>query len=316
MPNPELSCEMIRYPSSDGRHTVAGYLYTMSGAVPRGVIQLSHGMCEYIGRYRALAEAFAKSGFVVAGNDHLGHGDTAAPEEYGWFADRNGREYVLKDLKAMNDQLHARYPGLPLVLYGHSMGSFFARWYAEVYPDSISGLVLSGTGGPRALNRAGMVLSGAIAGLRGPRYVSPLMVKLSFGSYNDRIENPVSPQAWLSRDDAAVRSYDADPKCGFEFTANNYHEMLKVLTHVSTKKWAGALPKKLPILLIAGGSDPVGDYGAGVRAVYGLLGDAGIEDLTCQIYEVARHELHNETNRQEVLDYVLAWLDFRWPAAE
>lgn len=133
-------CEPLAYPSSDGRHSVAAKLYSVPGLAPRGVVQLCHGMSEYIARYRPLAEYFARQGFVTAGNDHLGHGDTSPDGERGFFAEEKGRECVLKDLREMNRQLHDRYPGLPLILLGHSMGSFFARWYAEVYPDTIDGL--------------------------------------------------------------------------------------------------------------------------------------------------------------------------------
>ena len=316
MQTPELSCEQIHYPSADGQHTIAARLYTLPGITPHTVLQLSHGMCEYVARYRGLAQFFAEQGFAVAGNDHLGHGDSATPAEYGHFADRNGRDSVLKDLKSMNEQLHNRYPDLPVILYGHSMGSFFARWYAEMYPNSIDGLILSGTGGPSALNNVGLLLSGAIARLHGPHYVSPLMVKVNFGSYCDKIENPTSPNAWLTRDEAIVKAYDADPQCAFRFTAQTYHEMLWVLTHVSTKKWAAAIRRDLPILLIAGDGDPVGNYGQGVRDVYAMLGDAGVADLTCQIYEGGRHEMHNELNKAEVFEFEKAWLNAHWPPKE
>lgn len=305
----QLQCEKLNFPSADGRHTVAGYLYTVPGVPVRAVIQLSHGMCEYVERYRPVAEFFARSGFAFAGNDHLGHGHTAGPGDLGYFADADGRLYVLRDLNTMNTLLHKKFPGLPLVLYGHSMGSFFARWYAEAYPKTLDLLILSGTAGPSALNKAGYCLAAALAKLRGPRFVSQQIVNLSFGTYNKRIENPISPNAWISRDEAVVRAYDADPLCTFQFAASTYREMLWVLTHVSQKRWAQGIRKDLPILLIAGDGDPVGSYGAGVREVYGMLGDAGVQDLTCQIWEGGRHEMHNETNRDEVFGYVLAWLE-------
>ena len=144
------NCEPLQYPSADKNHIIAGYLYTLPGAAPRAVIQISHGMCEYIGRYRHLIDFFTAQGFAVAGNDHLGHGTSAPPEDRGHFADKNGYRCILADLKTMNDKLHQRFPGLPVVLYGHSMGSFFARWYAELWPDTIDALILSGTGAPRS----------------------------------------------------------------------------------------------------------------------------------------------------------------------
>ena len=189
------------------------------------------------------------------------------------------------------------------------MGSFYARWYAEKWPESIAALVISGTAGPSLMNVVGQRLAGLIARVKGPRYVSPLMVKLNFGSYCRKIENAQSPNAWLSRDKSVVKAYDADGLCTFRFTAATYREMLATLNHVSTKAWAQAIDKDLPVLLIAGDCDPVGDYGSGVRKVWAMLGDAGVRDLTCQIFEGGRHELHNETNRDEVFGYVLTWIE-------
>lgn len=305
----ELNCEKLCFPSSDGKHTVAAYLYTVPGVALKGVIQLSHGMCEYVERYRDYAAYFASRGFAFAGNDHLGHGGTVSKAEYGQY---QRAENLLEDLHTMNGLLHKRFAGLPLILYGHSMGSFYARWYAERYGETIDGLIISGTAGPSALNNVGKVIAGMIAAVRGPAYVSPFMVKLNFGSYNKRFADEASPNAWLSRDRAVVQAYDADEKCAFQFAAATYREMLRALTHVSSKKWAAALRRDLPILLIAGAQDPVGNYGEGVRQVYAMLGDAGIEDLTCQIDPDGRHELHNELNRAEIEEYVLGWLEDHW----
>ena len=211
----------------------------------------------------------------------------------------------------MNDKLHQRFPGLPVVLYGHSMGSFFARWYAELWPDTIDALILSGTAGPSPRNRLGLALARVTAAVAGQRYHSALIVHAQTGSYCRRIPDAVSHNAWVSRDPAVVAAYDADPGCQFNFTAAAYRDMLTALTHVSSRKWAASLPKDLPVLLVAGTDDPVGDYGSGVREVYARLGDAGMQDLTCQIYEGGRHEMHNETNRAELFADELAWLDSR-----
>jgi len=306
---PNLQCEKIHFPSANGKNTVAGYLYTMPDVAPRAVLQISHGMCEYIERYRPMAEFYAAQGIVVAGNDHLGHGATSDPKDYGHYGEKDGRRHVLNDLHSMNTLLHNRYPTLPVILYGHSMGSFYARWYAETWPESIKALILSGTAGPSPVNVLGKMLAGFLAKIRGPRAVSQMLVQLSFGQYCKKIENPVSPNAWISRDEAVVRAYDADARCIFPFTAGTYREMLTVLCHVNTRDWARSIPKDLPILLIAGDGDPVGNYGAGVREVWAMLGDAGVQDLTCQIWEGGRHEMHNETNRQEVFEYCLTWIE-------
>ena len=282
---PELHCETITFPSSDGRHTSSAVLYTMPDKPVRAVIQLSHGMCEYVRRYAPMAEFYAAHGIALAGNDHLGHGDTAKAGEHGHYGERDGRFHLLNDLHTMNTLLHERFPDTPIILYGHSMGSFYARWYAEKWPESITALVISGTAGPS------------------------FMVKLNFGSYCKKIENAKSANDWLTRDEAIVKAYDADGLCTFQFTASTYREMLATLNHVSSKAWAESINKELPVLLIAGDGDPVGDYGKGVRKVWAMLGDAGVKDLTCQIFEGGRHELHNETNRDEVFDYVLTWIE-------
>lgn len=306
---PQLTCEPLQFPSADGQHTSAAVVYTMPGVPVRAVLQLSHGMCEYVRRYEPMAQFYAAHGIALAGNDHLGHGDTARPGELGFYGTPGGRRYLVQDLHTMNALLHQKFPGLPVFLYGHSMGSFYARWYAEQWPATIRGLILSGTRGPGLLNQLGQVLATVAAAVRGDRAVSQAFVQLNLGSYCKRIPGAASRNAWISRDDAVVQAYDADPLCTFPFTVGTYREMLATLNHVNRKQWAQALDKDLPVLLIAGGADPVGDYGAGVRKVWAMLGDAGVRDLTCQIWEGARHELHNETNRQEVFDYVLTWLD-------
>ena len=136
------------------------------------------------------------------------------------------------------------------------------------------------------------------------------------GAYCNRIPDAVSPNAWISRDPEVVKAYDADALCTFPFTAATYREMLATLCHVSSRKWAQNIRKDLPVLLIAGTAYPVGDYGAGVRKVWAMLGDAGVQDLSCEIWHDARHELHNETNREEVFDYVYGWLMDRLPEDE
>ena len=144
----DLHCETITFPSSDGRHTSSAVLYTMPDKPVRAVIQLSHGMCEYVRRYTPMAEFYAAHGIALAGNDHLGHGDTAKTGEHGHYGEPDGRLHLLNDLHTMNGLLHERFPDTPIILYGHSMGSFYARWYAEKWPESITALVISGTAGP------------------------------------------------------------------------------------------------------------------------------------------------------------------------
>ena len=298
----------VSFKSFNERDTVYGWIYVPACA-PKGIVQLIHGFGEHSRRYFHMIVSFMEAGYIVAADDHVGHGKTALENNTWGDWGHQGFHTMMEDEHQLKALVCELYPNLPYFLYGHSMGSFYARWYAEKWPESITALVISGTAGPSLMNVVGQRLAGLIARVKGPRYVSPLMVKLNFGSYCRKIENAQSPNAWLSRDKSVVKAYDADGLCTFRFTAATYREMLATLNHVSTKAWAQAIDKDLPVLLIAGDCDPVGDYGSGVRKVWAMLGDAGVRDLTCQIFEGGRHELHNETNRDEVFDYVLTWIE-------
>lgn len=302
--------QSIRFPSADGKNQCAGFFYTPVDAVPKAVIQMSHGMCEYICRYEPMIDRLCAAGYAVCGNDHLGHGDTS-PDSYGFFAEKDGYRLLLKDLKTMNGLAREKYPGIPCFLFGHSMGSFFARWFAELNPGDQDALIISGTGGPGFLMKLGRQLARFLSAVKGPKYVSKLMVKASMGSYCKGIENAASPSAWLSRDPEIWSAYAADEKCNFSFTVSAYRDLLTAYTHVNTAGWAQRLRKDLPILIYSGDFDPVGNYGKGVKAVYQLLMDAGAEDVTLRLYPGGRHEMHNETNKDEVFANLIAWCDAR-----
>lgn len=305
----DLHIENISFKSSNGVDTVAGYCYTMPGVKPCAIIQISHGMCEYVHRYKELAEVLAKQGYVVCGNDHLGHGQTSGENGLdGYFGERDGRYFVLRDLKQMNDLIRQKYPGLPLVLLGHSMGSFFARWFANQYPQALDALMLSGTAGPNPLAGVGIRLTEWLAHHKGGTYVSPYVNKLAFGAYLKKVNSPKTPYDWISRDMSLVAKYAADKKCTFVFTVSAFHELFCVLRQVSSLQWAQGINKDLPIWLFAGDMDPVGDYGKGVKKVARLLKQAEIKDVTLTLYPGGRHEMLNETNRQQVYQDMLHWL--------
>mgnify|MGYP001345700406 CR=1 FL=1 len=298
------------FASADGKSKVCAYIF--ESEKPKAILQISHGMCEHIGRYRDFAEYLTGNGYIVCGNDHLGHGKTSGDGLDGYFAEKDGRIFVLKDLKKMNDYIQQQYPNLPIILLGHSMGSFFARWFAEVYSSSIHALILSGTGGPSMKIRFGAYLSGFLTKLYGPKYVSSFVEKAGMGSYLNKVEHPQSPHDWISRDREIVNAYSQDSKCTFSFTVSAYHELLCVHKHVNQRAWANKMDKKLPILLFSGDKDPVGDYGKGVDKVYKMLLDAGLTDLTLKLYPGGRHEMLNEINRTEVYADILGWLNFHF----
>ena len=299
--------ESVFFPSADGKTRVAGYFYAPE--TPKAIIQISHGMCEYVERYEPMIGVLCAAGYAVCGNDHLGHGATGDPKDWGFFAEKDGAELVLRDLHTMNALAREKWPGLPLILLGHSMGSFFGRWFAEKYPDALDALVISGTGGPGALMKIGKAMAGFFTRVKGPRYVSQFMVKASMGSYSKGIEDDRSKNVWLSRDPAVWEAYDKDPKCTFPFTVSAFRDMLTVHVHVNTPEWAGNLRKDLPVYVYSGDMDPVGEYGKGVRAVEQLLWDAKLQDVTMRLYPQGRYEMHNELNKDEVFRDLIAWCD-------
>lgn len=305
--------DVIKFDSANGKDEVVGYYYTCEGVKPKAVLQISHGMCEFIGRYDAFAAFMAENGYVVCGNDHLGHGATSdgANGVDGYFAEEDGRKYVLQDLHRMNSLASKAFPGLPIILLGHSMGSFFARLYAVTYPESLQGLILTGTGGPNPLGGVGIQLTKLLGKLKGKQYRSPLVQKLAFGAYLKKISAPATPYDWISSDTAIVDAYQKNPKCTFVFTVSAFHELMQLLKTVNEPQWAQRIPQNLPVYIFSGDMDPVGDYGEGVKLVHRMLQDAGVTDLSLRLYENGRHEMLNETNRAEVYKDVLSWCDSR-----
>ena len=307
----EIKTKNISLISSGPRVKVQGWFVWCPENPPRAILQISHGMCEYSARYGEFAAFMARSGYAVCLHDHPGHGETSniAGSTDGYFGPGQGAARVLQAILTMNDRARREFPGLPVILLGHSMGSFFARWLAECEPNAIDGLILSGTAGPNPMLGAGIALSGLIARVRGERYRPQCVQKLAFGAYLSRIENPETPHDWISRDREIVRRYAADPKCTFVFTASAFHEMFWVLRQVNRKDWYTRVPVDLPIRLMSGDADPVGDYGKGVETVYNRLMATGHEDTVLRLYEGGRHEMLNEIGREEVYQDVLAWCE-------
>ena len=299
----------ITFPSSDGKNTIHAELFIPSDNNIKGVVQISHGMMDYIGRYQGMADALCEAGFAIAGNDHLGHGDSVAtPDDYGFFASKGGYRYVIDDVKKMNDLIRKEIPGVPVVLLGHSMGSFIARLYALDYRDSIDGLIIHGTAGPNPATGAGKLLVKILRAIKGERHRSKFVCSLADGGYNKGFDPAEGDGAWLTRDPSMVADRVGNPKNDFIFTLAGYEDLFNFLGNCNSSSWFRQFPKDLPTLVISGKEDPVGGFGKGVQYVYDNLAKNGA-NVELKFFEGARHELFNETNRDEVFSYLVAWLE-------
>lgn len=299
----------FRFRSSDGVHELHGRQWIPDGPV-KGVVQIVHGVAEYIQRYHELGMFLAKNGYVVAGDDHLGHGYSVSdPSELGWFGEKDGWKFIVEDEKTLRDLLKEWYPGVPMVLYGHSMGSFMARTYLGLYPEDFDASILSGTGWqPGIVCQAAMAIAKSEIEQHGSRYRSEKLQNLAFGSYLKHIENPIGKNDWITRDESIIRQYDADPLCGFVGTAGLMYDMMSGLDLIRRDSHLEKMNKQLPVLFLSGAEDPVGNWGKGVKKTAARFRWVAMRDVTVKLYPGARHEMHNELNKQEVRADILAWL--------
>ena len=291
--------------------SLAYRIYEPEGEIDdiRAVVQISHGMCEYVGRYEEYAEHLCSQGIVLAGNDHPGHGESAATEEdFGYFAKEKGVDLAVEGLKTMSELLLERYADKPLILLGHSMGSFLCRIYLTKYSENLAGTIVMGTGGPGAPTGVGIALASIIAGLRGDRHRSKLLRSIQQAGYLKRCGKGADRTDWLTRDRGVVEKYNNDKYCNYIFTVSGYRDLFRMLEAVSVEDWATKVPTDLPILLISGEDDPVGSYGKGVCAVAGALAHAGAQKLKTVLIPGARHEVLNETDRADTYALIDRWI--------
>ena len=301
----------FRFPSCDGTHQIFARQWLPTEGQPRAVVQIVHGVSEYIDRYAAVARFLADHGFVVVGGDHLGHGRTASgPEEYGFFTEQKGWHTVSGDVRRLRTLMGQKYPDLPYFMLGHSMGSFLARTYLIDWPGTLTGAILSGTGQEApAMVAAGWHMANLVSKFSGPRAHSKLVEKLSFGAYNKQFAPTRTRADWISRDEAVVDAYIADPLCEFLPTAGMFRDMMEGLQYIANKNNLKKMDPATPVYFFSGDRDPVGGNGEGVQKVAGFFREAGTEDLTVKLYPDGRHEMMNELNRDEVFADLLAWLE-------
>jgi alpha-beta hydrolase superfamily lysophospholipase len=280
-------------------------------AAAKAVVQIVHGLAEHAGRYARLAGALTAAGYAVYADDHRGHGRTARDAAaLGFFAERDGWQRCLDDLWRLNRRIAADHPGLPILLLGHSMGSFLAQHFISEHGDALAGAVLSASSGkPPPLAAIGRVVARLERLRLGAHGRSALIHALSFGAYNKPFAPARTPFDWLSRDAAEVDKYAADPLCGFPATVQLWIDLLDALPEIARPARQARIPKRLPIFIISGARDSVSADTKGLQQLLAAYRTAGLERVTHRFYPEARHELFNELNREEVTRDLVAWLD-------
>jgi alpha-beta hydrolase superfamily lysophospholipase len=280
-------------------------------APAKAVVQITHGLSEHAGRYERLASALTGAGYAVYAHDHRGHGRTARiPADLGFFADADGWRLCIDDLWLLNRRIAADHPGLPVILLGHSMGSFMTQQFIAEHGEALAGAVLSASSGkPPPLAAVGRLIA-RIERLRlGARGHSALIHALTFASFNRKFAPTRSYADWLSRDAAEVDKYLADPLCGFQPTVQLWIDFLDALPILAAPSRQARIPKRLPVYIIAGTRDPVSEETKALGQLLDAYRSQGLGRVEHRFYPDARHELFNETNRDEVTRDLIGWLD-------
>lgn len=276
---------------------------------PIGVLQIVHGMAEYIDRYDNFAKYMTEQGFNVIGHDHLGHGHSVSDErDYGFFAEENGDKIIIEDMHSVTQYAREKWEELPNFILGHSMGSFCLRQYLTKYSNDVFGAIIMGTGWiPSAAALLGKTIATNTCKSKGSHTVNPLLIKLTLEPYNKPFAPARTNCDWLSRDEKQVDLYVNDKLCGFDFTAGAYKDFFTVLEKIAKNRQLIGMRKSLPILITSGSVDPVGGKKA-CEKLNAQYKRCGIDDVTLKLWENDRHEILNELDKSDVYDYICTWL--------
>lgn len=302
--------EEFYFDSRDRQNKIHAVKWIPDAEKPVCIFQIVHGMAEHIDRYDEFARFLAGKGILVVGEDHLGHGKSV-PEggTYGYFCEHDAANVVVRDVHRLKKMMQEQYPEVLYLILGHSMGSFILRNYLFRYGSGVDGAIIVGTG---MQAKSTLILARAITAIQkvfcGAKHIGKLIDKASFGSYNDRFEPVRTEVDWLSRETANVDRYLADPMCGFTFTLNGFAVLFQLIYNCYDKEKVESMPKQLPVMLIAGAEDPVGNYGKSVEMVYQSFLDAGMQNVQMKLYKNDRHELLNETDRVSVYEDIYRWI--------
>ncbi|MBU5317019.1 lysophospholipase [Clostridium bornimense] len=275
----------------------------------KGVVQISHGMLETILRYDDFASYLSDGGYAVYGHDHRGHGKTAESKDKLGHLDKDDFEWLVKDVHLITEEIKRDYKDKKIILLGHSMGSFVAQRYIQLYSNDIDALILSGSNGkPPKATRIGKLISGCGVCIFGGSKRGKIINKITFGSYNKRLEGRTELD-WLCSDSKEVDKYINDPYCGGIPTVSFFNELFKGLLTINKKGNFDIVRKDLPVYIFAGDKDPVGMRGKGIINLYNNLKEIGIKDVTYKLYKDGRHEMLNEINKKDVYIDIFRWIE-------
>jgi len=277
---------------------------------PTCLVVIAHGMGEHGGRYGMLADRLTDRGYAVYAPDHRGHGCTAGSKDnFGHFADNNGWNLVIEDLRAVIDRIHKEHTNLPIILYGHSMGSLISRRFIQLYGDKVDGVILSGTSqDPGFTGNIGKLVALWEIKKSGLTTHSPLLTKLLFGGFNKHFRPTRTPYDWLNRDNLEVDKYLSDEWVGKTFSAGFFYDLITGVNELNKRQQFLKTPKHLPIHIISGEQDPVSNFTKGAFQLYTRFRKIGLEDVTIKVYNDARHEIIHELNREEVFADIINWI--------
>lgn len=307
--------EQMNFLSKDGKTTIHAVKWIPESGSYKAILQITHGMIEYIERYKPFAEYLNEQGFLVVGHDHLGHGASVTTEEdWGFFEEKNPSDTLVEDMHQLRTIIQGENPGVPYYMLGHSMGSYMLRKYLCIHPEGVSGAVIMGTGCmPDGTMKLGLLCCKVIGAFRGQHHRSRFLQSLSYSKPYKKYDlyGKDYGNSWLSKNVENVKQYYADPRCTFLFTVNGYRGLMEAVLYDNQMEHVKNVPKELPMFFVSGADDPVGDLGEGVKKVYALYKEAGLLDITYKLYENDRHEILNETDRDQVYADIAAWLNVR-----
>lgn len=302
--------EDFYFESRDREHKIHAVRWIPDIGKPACILQIVHGMAEYIDRYDDFARYLADRGILVVGDDHLGHGKSInSGGIYGYFCKEDAPTVLVRDEHRLKKMMQEQYAGVPYIILGHSMGSFITRNYLLKYGTGIDGAIIVGTGmQPKPVLMSALALAAVQQMLFGADHVSNLINVMAFGAYNKRIKSPATSYDWLSRNKDNVCKYINDPMCGFTFTVNGFQTLFKLIYNLHDREKLNKMPKNLPVFFLSGADDPVGDYGRSVELVYQSYKEIGMENVQMKLYPEDRHEILNEVDKEDAYGDIYRWI--------